>query len=187
MKHRITVRIIVTVAFLIMVPINYSVAQQTKPKQENELLHKLRKLKEQRKKEREDAIKRLEKKLKPLVNYSIEELQLALTIKVIQKYQGAKIYSDEEEPQYLGTISDEFDAESIFNEFGRYGSEFSSESIWNDFGTYGSEFSPYSPFNQFSSSSPIIVKGRKIIGRLTVNKFVTGAVDPNWLKSYFKY
>ena len=150
-------------------------------------LQKIQQEKLDKKKAREEAIKKLEDKLAPLMKYSIEELNLAITIKVLEKYDGCQIYSDEEKPKYLGKIADEFASDSTFNDYGTYGSEYSSDSIWNEYGTYGGEYSSKSPFNSYSSSPPLIVKNGKVIGRLTVNKYVTGAVAPNWLKSFFKY
>ena len=150
-------------------------------------LQKIRQEKLEKKKAREAAIKKLKAKLAPLMKYLIEELNLAITIKVMDKYNGCHIFSDEKKPKYLGTIADEFSSNSIFNDYGTYGSEYSSDSIWNEYGTYGGEYSSGSPFNSYSSSPPLIVKNKKVIGRLTVNKNVSGAVDPNWLKSFFKY
>jgi len=147
----------------------------------------MRELKQKKKREQEEAIRRLRAKFDPLMKYSIEELLLALTIKVTMKYSGAKIYAADDDSTFLGTIEDEFSSEFIFNDYGSYGSEYSSTSIWNDYRTYGGEYSLYSPFTPYSSTPPIIVKSGKIIGRLTVNKYLSGAVDHNWLKSYFKY
>jgi len=175
MKLQKTASMLFILQLLIIIP-NHSIGQQSLEEQ-----------KSQKKKEYEAKVKKLKEKIEPLMNYAIEELQFALALKVRRVYQGAKIFSDEIEPQYLGTIADEFAVDSIFNDFGEYGSQFSSNSIWNKFGDYGSQFSPYSPFNQFSSSPPFIVKEDKVIGRLTINKTIPGAVDPNWLKSYFKY
>ena len=172
---------------LILSPVHsYSQSSHSKAKTE-QLLKKMRKLKQKKKRERDEAIRRLRAKLKPLMKYSIEELQLALTMKVIAKYNGAKVYAADDDRKFLGTIENEFGAKSIFNDYGSYGSKYSTTSIWNDYGTYGSKFSLYSPFNSFSSSPPIIVKSGKIIGRLTVNKYVSDAVDPNWLKTFFTY
>lgn len=43
---------------------------------------------------------------------------------------------------YRGNLnSNEFDPNSISNEFGRYGSEFSPDSVNNEFGKYGNPFS----------------------------------------------
>ena len=187
MKRLGTAVLLVIVLTQILYPVSsYSQSSQDKVKTE-QLLKKMRELKQKKKREQEEAIRRLKARFDPLMKYSIEELQLALAIKVSTKYGGANIYSADDDRTFIGTIEDEFSSESIFNDYGSYGSEYSSTSIWNDYGTYGGEYSSYSPFNSYSSTPPIIVKSGKIIGRLTVNRYVSGAVDPNWLKSYFKY
>jgi hypothetical protein len=89
------------------------------------------------------------------------------------------------EPEYLGVISNEYAVDSIFNRFGLHGSKYGVHSIWNQYGQYGSAYSSYSPFNPLALNPPIIIKKGKVIGRLTVNKSVVGAVDPGWLKFYF--
>jgi hypothetical protein len=135
-------------------------------------------------------LEELRPKVKELLDYDIELLQIALKIKVIEKYQAAIVVSYNsltEEIKYLGKIEDQFSSDSIFNEFGTYGSEFSSDSIWNKFGNYGSPFSSQSAFNKFTTNPPIIIKNKQVIGYLTVNKFIKGGVDPNWLKSFFVY
>lgn len=172
---------------LIIPSITHSETRRSAPKRERKEFEKLIQEKQARMKERELAIKRSQRKLAPLMSYSIEELQMAVAIKVIQTYQDAKVISSGREPEYLGTISNEFDVDSIFNQFGHYGNMFSLDSIWNQFGRYGGMFSSYSPFNEFSIDAPIIVKDGKVVGRLTVNKFVSGAVDPGWLRFYFTY
>lgn len=146
-----------------------------------------------RKKQNQEYIALLNKQkelAKPVLDYEIAVLEAALRLKVIQKYDGAAIVSVDsftDEYKYLGTISSEFSNDSIFNQFGTYGSEFSQDSIWNEFGQYGGEFSNKSPFNEFTSSPPLIVLNNKVIGHLTVNKLLNGAVDPNWLKNFFMH
>ena len=88
------------------------------------------------------------------------------------------LYGGRNQEVYLGCFScNEFDSESVFNEFGRYGSRFSSTSIWNHFSSYGSEFSSDSACNQFASNPPILVdtNGRSF-GALTLNQFARGAI-----------
>lgn len=153
------------------------------PKEYEELIEE----KKRRMKEREQTIKNSRRIISRLRSYSIDELQIAIAVKVIDKYQGATVISAEKEPRYLGTISNEFDMGSIFNRFGLYGSKYAVSSIWNQFSSYGFEFSQYSPFNDFSTDPPIIIKDSKVIGRLTVNKLVPGGVDPGWLRFYFTY
>lgn len=100
----------------------------------------------------------------------------------IQTTTSLELYSNDGRT-YLGKVtSNEFDLESIFNEFGTYGSKFSLTSIWNEFGTYGSPFSSESAFNEFALSPPVIMSGSDIIGYLTVNSSINGAISPYGLK-----
>ena len=100
-----------------------------------------------------------------------------------QALRGASIIAQDPENTFLGKIENEFSSESVFNEFGNYGSEFSSRSIWNEFSSFGSEFSSYSPFNEFASTPPMIIKNGRVIGYLTRNKFLRGALSPNILRA----
>jgi hypothetical protein len=90
--------------------------------------------------------------------------------------------------QFLGKLtSNEFDNDSLLNEFGPYGSEFSPTSVFNEFGNYGSEFSALSPFNEFSSTPPKIFVNGQLYGYLTENEFVKGKkVNPKGLKQWIK-
>jgi hypothetical protein len=99
-------------------------------------------------------------------------------VALLRALTGASLVSDEEPPHFLGNLSNRFDSESIFNRFGTYGSRFSSDSIWNKYGSYGGKYSSYSPFNKYTSTPPLIVKDGSVIGRLTVNRYVRGALDP---------
>jgi hypothetical protein len=80
--------------------------------------------------------------------------------------------------EYIGSISNKFDPNSIFNKFGTYGNKFSSDSIWNKFGNNGNPYASNSAFNKYTSSPPRIIKNKQIIGYLTVNKYVSGAINP---------
>lgn len=131
-------------------------------------------------------VKQLRVRLAPALELSLEELQLALSIKVHERFTGASIIADDGEQSFLGKIDSTVAINSIFNKVGRYGSEVASKSIWNKVGLYGSEVSMYSPFNEITLSPPFIVRNNKVIGRLTVNDIVPGAVDPNWLKIFYK-
>ena len=96
---------------------------------------------------------------------------------------GAKLLAQDTQNTYLGEISNSYSSDSIFNEYGSYGSEYSSTSIWNEYSSFGGEYSSHSPFNEYSSSPPMIIKGGKIIGYLTVNDYTAGAINPNLLKA----
>jgi hypothetical protein len=118
----------------------------------------------------------------------IKNPQATIRVKVFGKYNGATVIVADpltHRVKYLGTIEDEYSSESIFNPYGRYGNEYSKDSIWNEYGSYGGASSINSPFNEYSTFPPAIVKNGKTIGHLTINKFVQGDVDPNWLKMYF--
>jgi len=90
--------------------------------------------------------------------------------------------------QYLGKLtSNEFDHDSLLNEFGPYGSEFSTTSVFNEFSDYGSEFSTLSPFNEFSTTPPKIYVNGLFYGYLTENEFVSGKkIKPKGLKQWIK-
>jgi len=79
---------------------------------------------------------------------------------------------------FLGIISrDKEDTNSIFNTHGNYGNEHSASSIFNPAGKYGNKFNKLSPFNELSDTPPEIVKGKIILGYLTLNKFIKNRVD----------
>jgi len=89
---------------------------------------------------------------------------------------------------YLGKLtSNDFDTDSLLNDFGPYGNEFSPKSIFNEFGTYGSEFSSQSPFNEFTSTPPRIFVNGTLYGYLTVNDFVAGKkINPKGIKQWIR-
>ncbi len=107
-------------------------------------------------------------------------------MKVTSTYGGAKVVADDREKTYIGELSDEFSQESIFNDYGNYRSKYGDSSIWNEHGDFGGEYSSRSPFNKFALTAPFIVKDGKVIGRLTVNRLISGAVDPHWLNRPLK-
>ena len=85
-----------------------------------------------------------------------------------------------EDKQYLGMITkNEFDSDSILNEFGMYGGKFSRTSIFNEFGQYGGEFAQRSPFNQFTANPPkIFTKGGVFVAYLSANIAKSPRIDP---------
>ena len=96
---------------------------------------------------------------------------------------GSVVISQDYNNTYLGEISSRYSDDSIFNEYGNYGSKYSSNSIWNQYSQVGNEYSVESPFNKYSTSPPMIVKNKEIIGYLSVNKNVRGAINPIVLRS----
>lgn len=90
--------------------------------------------------------------------------------------------------QYLGKLClNNFDLDSVLNEFGPYGSPYSNTSIYNQFSMYGSQFSSLSPFNEYTSTPPTIYLRGKRYGVLSVNKYIMGALDPMQLKNWMQY
>jgi len=59
---------------------------------------------------------------------------------------------------YLGCLScNEYDSESVFNDYGTYGSAYSQSSIRNHYGKFGSKYSQYGACNPYASNPPVIV------------------------------
>ena len=71
---------------------------------------------------------------------------------------------------YLGCLScNQYEADSLFNQYGSYGSAYSATSIMNHYSEYGSRFSTYSACNPLATDPPVMVDGNgKYYGRLTV-------------------
>ncbi|NTV46573.1 MAG: hypothetical protein HGB11_08675 [Chlorobiales bacterium] len=100
--------------------------------------------------------------------------------------KGAVLIAQDDQNTFLGKITNSYDSESIFNEYGTYGSEYNSASIWNEYATFGSEYSSYSPHNSYASTPPMIIKNRKILGYLSANKSLKSSISPNLLKALCK-
>ncbi len=64
---------------------------------------------------------------------------------------------------FLGTISDKYDIDSVFSEFGDYGSQYNSTSIWNKYSDYGGKF-----------GIPLTTKKEELIRAFLDNDFLTG-------------
>lgn len=79
--------------------------------------------------------------------------------------------------KFIGAISNQYDSNSIANEYGA-GSEYRSDSIMNEYGHYGGEYSSSSAFNDYTSTPPIIVDNNyKFIGYLTTNEYKTPNIN----------
>jgi len=110
----------------------------------------------------------------------------ALSEEVCSIVKDATLIAQDNQNTPLGKISSPYDSKSIFNEYGEYGSEYSTKSIWNQYGSFGGEYSAYSPFNKYTTTPPILIKNGKVIGYLTVNKYVKPSISPNLLKELCK-
>ena len=105
---------------------------------------------------------------------------------VCDQVKGAVLVAQDDKNTYLGKIASSYDSESIFNEYGTYGSQYNSLSIWNQYATFGSEYSSFSPHNSYTSTPPIIIKNKKVLGYLTANKSIRSSITPNLLKALCK-
>lgn len=79
---------------------------------------------------------------------------------------GAKIIA--QDGTFLGEISNKYNSDSVFNEYGEYGSKYSSNSIWNQYGNYGGKYSNGSPFNKYASEPPMIVINNRAVAYLSI-------------------
>jgi len=80
---------------------------------------------------------------------------------------------------FLGNCSlNEFESDSIFNEYGTYGNSYNSKSIWNEYGNYGNPYSGTSAFNDCALNPPYILYKNGIFGRLTTNECIQNAINP---------
>lgn len=111
---------------------------------------------------------------------------LAKAEDVCRILKGAVLIAQDDKNTFLGKITNSYDSDSIFNEYGTYGSEYNSSSMWNQYSTYGSEYSSYSPHNSYTSTPPMIIKNRKILGYLSANKSLRSSISPNLLKALCK-
>jgi len=86
---------------------------------------------------------------------------------------------------FLGKLNpNQFDSESIFNQFGPYGNRFSQTSIFNKFSIYGNHFSNLSPNNRFTQTPPKLYVNGRFVAYLTVNTFLSPRVNPDELLSW---
>ncbi len=89
------------------------------------------------------------------------------------------LYLYAQDGTFLGNInSNEYDRNSIANEYGNYGSPYRSDSIFNEFGDYGSPYSQYSVFNEYAQKPPKIINSNgETVGYLTANSYLQGAIS----------
>ena len=105
-------------------------------------------------------------------------------------FVGMYIFAQDSSEQYLGYITtNQYDSESIINDYGSYGSEYSSTSIRNEYSQYGSSYGIYSAYNKYTTTPPIIYSWNgsyyEAEAYLTKNHYLAGpTVDPDGLISY---
>ena len=112
----------------------------------------------------------------------MKTLLFALTLVVFQivtNGQVMHIYGGQNHDVYLGCLNcSNFDANSIWNEYGTYGNKYNVSSIWNQYGTYGNEYGQYCPWNSYGTNPPVIVdKAGTFYGYLTTNAYKANRAD----------
>lgn len=91
-----------------------------------------------------------------------------------------------EDGTFLGIISsDRYDQRSICNAYGDHGSPYATNSVRNEYGNYGSPYAANSAYNEYTNTPPMIVMNRQVVGHLTKNEYLTGAIDPDVLLGLF--
>lgn len=87
--------------------------------------------------------------------------------------QTLYIFGGEEHDVYLGKLN---------------ANEYDLESIWNEYGTYGSKYSQYSSFNRYANYPPVIVDiNGNFYGYLTVNKYKNNRAEFDIVNAIYKF
>lgn len=91
---------------------------------------------------------------------------------------GMSIFGyDYDEWIFIGAIANEYDSDSIANEYGA-GSEYDSDSINNEYGDFGSHYSSDSAFNDYASNPPILIDDDyNFVGYLTTNDYKSPSIN----------
>lgn len=111
---------------------------------------------------------------------------------IIQSEQEARqLHGDSfivaDDGTFLGKLNrNQYDNESIFNQYGPYGSKYSPTCIFNPYSEYGGQFANMSPFNPYSNDPPQIFLHGHFHAFLTVNQHKTPRVDPNTILDWVK-
>lgn len=110
--------------------------------------------------------------------------------KIIQNESEARrivgeSFIEADDGTFLGSLRpDQFDQDSIFNQFGIYGSRYSQTSIYNRYGRYGGSYSPLSPYNSYSITPPKVYHNGQFTAYLTVNTTLKPRIDPDGIMSW---
>ncbi|GIM59897.1 hypothetical protein [Capnocytophaga canimorsus] len=103
--------------------------------------------------------------------------------------QTLHIYGGASHDVYLGCLNcDNYNLNSIWNEYGDYGNSYQYNSIWNEYGSYGSEYSDTSPWNKYANHPPVIVdKQGNFYGYFTVNQYNSKRADSDLVLYIYEY
>jgi hypothetical protein len=82
-------------------------------------------------------------------------------------------YLEAADRQYLGKITtNDYDPNSILNQYGSYGSIYSGTSIFNQYCPYGGAYGQFSPQNPYTTQPPVLfIKGKRL-GVVTTNEYL---------------
>lgn len=97
--------------------------------------------------------------------------------------KDAKVIGQDDAHTYLGKVANKYDADSIFNEYGIHGGPYEQDSVWNPYATFGNEYNEYAATNKYTGTPPMLVKNKTVIGFLSANKSMRGAISPLMLKA----
>jgi uncharacterized protein YjdB len=94
---------------------------------------------------------------------------------------GGQVYGAD--GRFLGSLTNQFNQQSINNTFGQYGSAFSATSMFNQFSNYGSNFSALSAFNTIASSPPVLYVNGQSVAYVSRNSIRNPRIDPATLRA----
>ncbi len=94
---------------------------------------------------------------------------------------GGEIWAADD--QYLGRLTNQYDSQSIINQYGSYGSQYSATSIYNQYGQYGSAYGTHSAYNSYASSPPRLLIRGLYAAFITKNTIKSSRIDPDILKT----
>ena len=114
---------------------------------------------------------------------------LFLFITSLTYCQTLHLYGGSNHDIYLGCLNcSNFDTNSVWNEYGKYGSSYNTNSIWNEYGTYGSEYNSNSPWNSYASNPPVVVdKQGNFYGYFTINEYKSQRADFSLALTMYEY
>lgn len=100
----------------------------------------------------------------------------------LSRLSGAEVVAQDVAGTFLGLVAPADDPRSIFNVDGDYGGTEHANSIWNPEGAFGRLTGPFSPHNPLSTQPPRIVRDGMLVGYLSANGEIYGALEPFQLR-----
>jgi hypothetical protein len=82
------------------------------------------------------------------------------------------IFAGRNHDEFLGCLNcSRYSADSVHNDYGKYGNAYSGTSLKNEYSKYGNEYNALSPCNEYSTTPPVVVDASgTYYGELTVNE-----------------